>query len=474
MIRQTISRCSTAAACMSLCLATMCGAVAQDTKGKDRPGGHPLAGRHGGLADLLEAPDWPAATAPQAKNGPPMVRADHDHERVPQDASVPGTAEKPLPERPRVNPQPLVKPAAADPRVRSAIKGLIDQRNRIIDGCTFFDTIEEIKKGEIELGKRVAANQVAARIVNEAASSLEQVRLLGDGGKQLLPAAENHVRQAQERLRTAIDKVREQQQELVPSYVKIKQNIGPWMKTYQEMRGWLVPDRGDPNRPAVLEALEAATARREDFYEGHVLAALARAYDGDAAGAERHLTAACAGFGRYGLFGTVWGADCCLVYLLLEEPKKVADYVASVRKLDSKRQTPLLCWLVGQAAMLEGKDNEAKTYFERALSKMGFNDPKQPHLPEPLLGDAAFFYATAKNDKVCDPEKAQELLNRAPKKSDSWNVLRARAAVLAAVGDYDAAGRVLDACRERAPGTLDATLDRILNRRSEPASTSDR
>jgi hypothetical protein len=148
---------------------------------------------------------------------------------------------------------------------------------------------------------------------------------------------------------------------------------------------------------------------------------------------------------------------------LLDQPKKVADYLSSVRKLDTKRQTPLLCWLVGQSALLEGKENEAHTYFNRALTKTGFRDPKQPSMPEPLLGDAAFFYATAKNDKVRDLEQAKELLDRAPKESTSWQVLRARAAVLAAEGDSEGARQALDACRERAPGTLDARLEGILS-----------
>jgi tetratricopeptide (TPR) repeat protein len=442
-----MSRFAAAAGYVSICLAAMCGVAVSKVEAKDGPGGHPLAGRHGGLADLLEAADWPAA--PQAMNRPGADAA--DHEWAPKDASVPGAGE------------PLAKPAAADPNVRQTIRGLIDQRNQIIDQCDFFETITEIGKEEKELAKRLQDNNRAAAVANEAAIALGQVVALGDAGKQMVPAAKNRLQQAQGQLQATIGRVRDQQQKLEPLYKKIRENVGPWTETFQKMRDWLVHDRLDPNRAVVLEALEAATAWRKDFYEGHVLAALARAYDGDAVGAERHLTAACAGFKEYGLFGGPWGADCCLTYLLLDQPKQVADYVASVRKLDSKRQTPLLCWLVGQAALLDGKDNEANTYFKRALTKSGVNDPKQPSMPEPLLGDAAFFYATAKNDTVRDLDKAKELLERAPKQSTSWQVLRARAAVLAADGDSEAARQALDACRERAPGTLDARLGDILS-----------
>jgi len=423
------------------------GVIQSESGGKfSSPGGDPLAGRHGGLADLLEKADWPVA--PQAMNKPVADAA--DPEWAPKDASVPEAG------------QPLAKPAAVDPNVQQTIKGLIAQRNQIIDGCDFFDTIEKIGKEEKELAKRLQDNNRAAAVANEAAIRLKQVVALGDAGKQMVPAAKNQCQQAEGQLQLTRGRVREQQQKLEPLYKKIENNVGPWTETFQKMRGWLVHDRQDPNRAVVLEALEAATAWRKDFYEGHALAALARAYDGDAAAAERHLTAACAGFGKYDLFGGPWGADCCLTYLLLDQPKQVANYLSSVRKLDAKRQTPLLCWLVGQAALLEGKDNEAKMYFERALTKTGFRDPKQPAMPEPLLGDAAFFYATAKNDKVRDLEKAKELLERAPKGSTSWQVLRARAAVLAAEGDSEAARQALDACRERAPGTLAGRLESLL------------
>jgi tetratricopeptide (TPR) repeat protein len=463
MNRPGMSRFAAAAGYVSISLAAMCGVAVSKVEAKDGPGGHPLAGRHGGLADLLEAADWPVA--PQAMNKPALDAA--DHEWAPKDASVPEAAEGQVPDRPRLNPEPLVKPAAADPNARRTIEGLITQRNRIIDGCDFFDTITEIGKEEKELVKRLQDNNRAAAVANEAAIALGQVVALGDAGKQMVPAAKNRLQQAQGQLQATIGKVREQQQKLEPMYTKIRENVGPWTETFQKMRGWLVHDRQDPNRAVVLEALEAATAWRKDFYEGHVLAALARAYDGDAVAAERHLTAACAGFREYDLFGAAWGADCCLTYLLLDQPKKVADYLSSVRKLDSKRQTPLLCWLVGQAAMLEVKENEAHTYFNRALTKTGFRDPKQPSMPEPLLGDAAFLYATAKNNTVRDLEKAKELLERAPKESTSWQVLRARAAVLAAEGDSEAARQALDACRERAPGTLDAGLGSPLASASE-------
>ena len=112
--------------------------------------------------------------------------------------------------------------------------------------------------------------------------------------------------------------------------------------------------------------------------------------------------------------------------------------------------------------MLDRKDNEPKKYFDRALTKVAaFGKPPKP-LPEPLVGDAAFFYATTSNEKLINLDKAKKLLAKVPEKSDSWEVLRARAAVLFAEGKEAEGRTALETCRERAPNVLDERLDGLL------------
>jgi len=381
----------------------------ESANGVFSPGGNPLAGRSGSLDELFGMPDWSTV---------------------------------------------VPSPALPDPAVRQTIEALIGRRNQIIDGCSFFKTVETIWQEEVELVRRLEVNRVAAINLNAANARLQQVVAMGIHGEKFLPAARDQQRVAKDTLQKAVGNVVLQREKLHPLYHKIGENLGPLMQVYHDMRRLLVPDRRDPNRAAVLAELELATARRDDFYEGRVLAAMAQAYDGNTAAAEMHLTAASVGLDRYALYGTPWAADCCLAYLFLGQPGNVETYVARLKRLDSKRQTPLICWLVGQAEMLEGKDTEAKKYFERALSRAGFYDKKQPPVPEPLLGDVAFFYATAKNDTIRNLDKAKALLERVPEQSDRWEVLRARAALLAAEDDKTAARATLDACRERAPGTL--------------------
>jgi len=113
--------------------------------------------------------------------------------------------------------------------------------------------------------------------------------------------------------------------------------------------------------------------------------------------------------------------------------------------------------------MLAGKDNDAKTYFDRALAKAGAFRKEDPQpVAEPLLGDAAFFYATTSNDKLRNLDKAKELLAKAPATSECWQVLRAKAAVHAAEGAHDDAHTALAVCRKRAPAVLDESLLKLV------------
>jgi tetratricopeptide (TPR) repeat protein len=429
--------------------------AAQKKPNQDAAGGHPLAGRSGSLAELLEMPDW------QADGERPVAEP-----WTGWDVSEPAPDEQAAAGRVPMNPRPLVKPAfPAVPAVPpdQAIAQLIAERNRIIDGCRLFDTMVDIYREEAVMQQKLVALQAENAALKAAIDGQTQVYALGKAGQPQRAAADARVRNAQGRLRDADAAVGKQRGVLQPLYERIQPNLGPWLQTYVKMRRFLKPDRQDPNRPAVLAALERGIAGRGDFYEGRVLAALAWAYEGDAAAAEAHLAEACQGYARLRLFFSLLGPDCCHAYLLLDKPEMVKDWVATIRKMQAvKKQTPLLCWLVADALFQEHKDNDAKTFFERALTKAGvFKQKAGGPLPEPLLGDAAFFYATTDNQKLRDLDKARQLLDKAPEQSESWQVLRARAAVLFAEGKDAEAEKALDACRERAPKVIEERLNQL-------------
>ena len=431
----------------SLGLAAASAHAFQKNPQKDVQGGHPLAGRNGGLAELLGMPDLPV------DGGQPVAEVWNGW-----DAAEPG--EPAAGGRVPIDPQPLVKPALPAANAGPTIRDLIAERNRIIDCCDLLGTMERIYKEEAKLQQLVALQGAAAGELNAAVVGRNQVNALGKAGQPHRGTADARVRTAEGRLRNANAAVQAQSLILKPLYEKVRPNLGPWLQTYVKMRAWLKPDRRDPNRAAVLEALERGIAGRHDFYEGRVLAALALAYEGNAEAADRHLAEACQGYGRLRLFYSLLGPDCCQVYLLLGKPEMVKDWTATIKKMQSvKNQTPLLCWLVANAFFQAGKDNDAKLFFERALAKAGvWKAGVRGPLPEPLLGDAAFFYATTANEKLQDLDKARELLTKAPEPSECWQVLRARAAVLLAEGKEAEAETALDACRARAPKVLEERL----------------
>ena len=103
--------------------------------------------------------------------------------------------------------------------------------------------------------------------------------------------------------------------------------------------------------------MKQACGRRNDFYEGHVLAAIGQVYDGNADAAREHLKRACEGFAACDLFKSGFAHECCHALLLLGATEEVDAWTDWVRRLDAKRQTPVKCWLVGQAARwVRGKD----------------------------------------------------------------------------------------------------------------------
>lgn len=230
------------------------------------------------------------------------------------------------------------------------------------------------------------------------------------------------------------------------------QNLRNWIACYQEMRAFLRPDRGDPDMRPVLEALEKATGRRKDFYEGRALAALCRVYQGDEAKALDHLKRACEGLKKHQLYWTVFAQDCCHAYLLLNRPAEVKPFVDALRKLT--KQTAVRCWLVATYEVLLCHDGEAGKFFDRALTIAGM--PSVDRLPvgaDPLLGDSAMFFLTASVAAKRDATRARELLDTA-RDSRDWRVLRARAALEADNGNWDAAIGLIDECAGIAPLTL--------------------
>lgn len=386
------------------------------------------------LADLLNAPDWgaePPGGQPADDLGPKDAPPEEQIAREVPDAAVP-----------------------------QKLQDLVAERNAIIDQSRMFETLPDIFRHENQCAQRWVVLQQCLKRQRIAAGTVDQIRALGGkAAPGALERALQEFRNAQRDSEAAHGVWRQEINALQPLYERVRPAIAKWLSCYQRMRSLLRPDRRDPNRRGVLNVLDAAILQRDDFYEGHVLAALSEIYDGDADAALKHLGRARAGFDKFRLYDSVFAHDWCDAYLLLGQPGSVEQFVAEIRKLDALRQTSVRCWLVGRCGMLQGRDNEADGFFQKALTKAKvFTEKGPPAGVEPLLGDAALFYLTANQEAKRNVDKARKILEEAPRGCDDWRVIRARAALAAADGAWDDAIKRLDACRGAAPPTIDGEL----------------
>lgn len=419
-------------------LAAACAGANAQRGAKDPRGRGPAERGPATLADLLDQPDW----------GPPPP--------IQPPAPEPPVAPQPAPDspapRPRVDQMPPRPPVDFD--VVRDLQAAIDERNRIVDQADLFDTMATILREEQQL-LRLATDCRAALVQLNRAADLVGM-LTHPGANQVAEADKANARQALQNAQANHQAARgawQQQMNVVGQlHAQIRPAVGPWMACYWRMRRAIQFDRRDPNRASTLKVLEDAVRARGDFYEGRVLAAILQVYDGNAGAAEDHLKQACDGMLKFSLFGTPFANDCCHAYLLLGRPDMVEGFVAVLRKLDPGRQTAVRCWLVGLSGMLSCEDNEAATYLQKALAKVDVfkKDKDVPAEAAALLGDAALFRLTANNEAQRDVDKARQILDKTPRQWDAWQVLRARAALAAADGNWADArtllGKVAEAC----------------------------
>ncbi len=403
----------------------------------DTKGGHPLAERSGSLEDLLFEKDWPVDGQPQVAlpESPPQSQSGDGLNRPDEAGSQ--------------------NPPAAD--VGTQLQDLIRERNGIVDGGqNLLAVLQKLNTEEQKMAMLVRQRSQAQGNLSAATLALNQALAMGGAAPPgAAENAQNRVKNATLHLRELIEQCTRQSQKMQPLYARVNPAIGPWFACYGKMRALFSHDRQDPNRGVVLPILEAECMRRGDFCEGRVLAAIGCVYDGRPDAARDHLKAACQAFGPCDLFKSVFANDCCHGYLLLGLPDETQAWTKWVDEVDAKRQTAARCWLVGQAAMLQCKDNNASVWFGRSLSKSRMLAKEKPAPASPVLvGDAAFFYLTCANQKVRNPAKARDLIAKVPTDGTCWQMLRARAALAADAGEWKPAVELIKTCGNHCPPTM--------------------
>jgi len=260
---------------------------------------------------------------------------------------------------------------------------------------------------------------------------------------------------------------------------KLPGDFQRYLALYFQMRDFVPTKRGAPNLPAVVGVFQEAIRARKDFGEGNVLAATCLLYGGDPVSAKQQLEEASKFLTAHWLNVSPPGQDCCYGWLALQRPQAVSGYVdilENPKDFPRRTLTPYQAMLVGDYGWQTGQFNGAAKFFPLVFIKANAAKNPPPVPVARMIAKAALFFLAAGNAAARDPERAEKFLETIPAGHpafDAWEVRRARAALhawqadqAAANGDqvkanalWQAAVQEIEACRSDSLPTLDAEID---------------
>jgi tetratricopeptide (TPR) repeat protein len=368
------------------------------------------------------------------------------------------------------------QPPKPDPNDAARLDALIKQRHALVDGCKFFELINQNLKAQQQV---VAANNqlVQANIaIGKANTDINIARV--QKNEALEARARRNLDAAQRAAGQAANSFQQAVQNNQRLWGQLEPNIVEFLDLYQKMKAFVVQDRVSPRLAAARGVFERACAGRADFHEGQVLAALCEIYVGQRQAAHEHLKKGLF-FGQELFFAWPPASEMCLAYLLLGQPAAVNRWVKWVQGLDEKRKTPTRCFLVALHGVIDCRDNQAAEWFERCGRRLTATAKKQNRpveMPAEVAGAWAHFVLTCPNTKFRDVQKAKGLVGGLQPRA-SWYVARAKAAVAAAEESWQGGVRETALAVQHGPvvlgdelnGELEAYKNSTLWTRSRPA-----
>lgn len=428
---------------------------------KEAAGARALPGARRSLADLLrQAEEEAANTAPQTP--PPSM--------PPADRPPATQAPAPAPDATLADLPTL--PSSFEITGPHAIAGsdnlpaVIKERHRVVDGCRFFETLARIVQEERMLPQFDRTVEIAQAAVARAQAGAKAVNAAG--GDPLAEEAKGAAAQGVARAEAVLAEAqaaRERHRDGIQTLIDtVTANVGPWIQAYREMREYVPHRRRDPQRATVLATLEKETAARDDFLEGHVLAALCHAYDGNDKKCATHLAAAITFIDRCPpLLSAHVTHDCAYVAILTDRSHLVSNYVKLIKGMPPEEQSAPQQWLVASFAVATKAEPTAAAYFRKSLTGEGFYRQKKRGMPpdvDPILaGDAAHFFLTRKKPSTEDLADATALV-KCPNPEKAWQLLRAKAAVAANEERWPEAREAIAACQEDCPISLQEQIEK--------------
>ncbi len=313
--------------------------------------------------------------------------------------------------------------------------------------------------------QRVAANTMARR----AAGNLERAKKLafghaGRGMVAAVAAAEADLQAAQATFGAIQARENEFRRVRIDPLAGYLKRVGPqWAGLYAQMAELVPRVATDPGVNMLANAWENAGAGDKNFVEAHVLGAVANIYAGKLAAAEVGLKEASACIRELKLLELPVAIDCCHGWLLLGKPMMCKEFVEYLESLPDTATVIGQDWAIGLHAYAERKLNGGAAYFSRAVGDaIKLREKFAEEAPPAMWGDAVV--SLLQTDEV-NANRGRNFFKKAGPKvvgDGSWQVLRARS-MIAVEAENDAtnwheAVALLVACKERAPGPMQAEL----------------
>lgn len=339
--------------------------------------------------------------------------------------------------------------------LRDTLGRIIHERNDIARRNGGFFPLLMKSRGEYAAFHDADARLGQARVTLNVATTkmAEQQRLWATTNKEPLgfAGAQAFLNQARANLRTAEADWQAAFEALSKHIAMVRDHGMALFRQYTSLRSTL-PHRRNAANDTIAAVIAEWREQSPDFVEGDVVAAIALAYSGKDEAATERLEHAGKIFERYPpLYDTVLAEDCCAAWLLLGRVDKVGTFVAAIDRMRFDQRTAAQQWLSAAYTAMRERPARAIKKYDMAIKKAKANAP-------PALRAEAAIAVLDGSDGQQALRKAKDYLERLTDETQ-WTVLRAKATLAAAEGEWEKAAGLMDQAKPLAPVCMEDELE---------------
>lgn len=335
--------------------------------------------------------------------------------------------------------------------LRESLEQIIQKRNRVVlQNGGFFPLLMQSREKFVEM-QRADARLAEARAMLDAATAqmAQQQQLWAMINKEPLSFANARafLNQATANLRQADAGWQGASTVLNQHVARVREQGLAFFREYTSLRSTL-PHRRDAANETIAAVLSQWRGQSPDFIDGDVVAAIALAYCGKDTAATTLLEDAEKTFDRFPpLLDTALAEDCYAAWLLLGRLDKVGPFVGKIDRMNVNLRTAAQQWLSAAHAAMRGQASEAHNKYKLAIKKAKADVP-------PALRAEAAIAAIDGLDARQGIRRAKDYLEGLTDDTQ-WTVLRAKATLAAAEGEWEKAVMLMDQAKPLAPACME-------------------